>query len=53
MSNAEHLIENAIVCIENKEGYEAFSKAKYNVEMSKMSQIHRIFLDMIIFGWPG
>lgn len=34
MTNAEHLIENAITCIENEKGYEFFAKQSINREMA-------------------
>lgn len=35
MSNAEHLIENAICTIEANQDYEDFASQKYNIEMAK------------------
>ena len=39
MTNAEHLIENAICCIENGETYEDFSGAWYNKVMAEENNI--------------
>lgn len=39
MSNEEHLIENAVSCIEREKEYEDFANAKHNIEMSKVSNI--------------
>ncbi len=40
MSNEEHLIENAVSCIERREQYEDFANAKHNREMAKVSNIN-------------
>ena len=34
MSNEEHLIENAVCCLERGQNYEDFADAKYNREMA-------------------
>ena len=39
MSNEEHLIENAVFCIERGGKYEDFAGAKINIEMAKYSKI--------------
>ena len=39
MTNAEHLIENAIICIEGGKIYEDFADARYNREMSSQTNI--------------
>ena len=39
MSNEEHLIENAVCCLERGGEYEDFADAKHNREMAKMSGI--------------
>lgn len=39
MTNAEHLIENAVCCLEKNESFEMFSSRKYNVEMAEMQHI--------------
>lgn len=39
MSNAEHLIENAICCLERGEEFEEFASRKYNIEMAEMQHI--------------
>ena len=39
MSNAEHLIENAVSTIENNGDFTEFSSAKHNQNMAKMSRI--------------
>ena len=40
MTNAEHLIENAIMCLEKGNDYDAFVDAKHNREMSRVSGIN-------------
>lgn len=40
MSNEEHLIENAVFCIERGQNYEDFADAKHNREMAKWSKIN-------------
>ena len=40
MSNEEHLIENAVFCIERGQNYEDFAYAKHNREMAKWSKIN-------------
>lgn len=40
MTNAEHLIENAITDMEAGENFELFSSKKYNKEMAEMSGIN-------------
>lgn len=40
MSNIEHLIENALVNIENKYPHEDFFDAKHNIEMAKACNIN-------------
>jgi len=37
MSNAEHLIENAIVCLRDKKEFKDYSESKVNVDMVKVS----------------
>ena len=39
MSNEEHLIENAVCCIERGGNYEYFADALYNRDMAKASKI--------------
>ena len=39
MSNVEHLIENAICCLENNEEYADFAKQNYNIIMAEESNI--------------
>lgn len=39
MSNCEHLIENAICCIERHGSFEDFCRSKVNKEMSKMEDV--------------
>ena len=40
MSGAQHLIENAIMCIENEKSYEDFSNAYVNKQMSDVYNIN-------------
>lgn len=40
MSNEEHLIENAVFCIERGQNYEDFADAKHNREMAKWSKMN-------------
>lgn len=40
MSNAEHLIENALVCLENGGSFEGFAAGKHNQLMSAYSNIN-------------
>ena len=42
MSNAEHLIENAVCCLERGQSYEDFADAKYNREMAEACRIDLI-----------
>ena len=46
MSNEEHLIENAVTCIERKGEYEDFASAKHNIMMAKISNIdlHQVWM---------
>ena len=37
MSNAEHLIENAIVCFRDKQEFDYFSSMEINADMVKVS----------------
>jgi hypothetical protein len=37
MSNSEHLIENAIVCLRDKKEFKDFSESKINIDMVKES----------------
>lgn len=39
MSNAEHLIENAICCLERGEEFEEFASQPCNIEMAEMQHI--------------
>ena len=40
MTNAEHLIENAICCLERNESFEVFSSQKFNIDMAEMQKIN-------------
>ncbi len=40
MTNAEHLIENAIIDMENRKDFEYFSSQKHNKLMSEMCNIN-------------
>ncbi len=37
MSNAEHLIENAIVCLRDEKGFKEFAESKVNIDMVKIA----------------
>jgi hypothetical protein len=39
MTNAEHLIENAVCCLERNEEFEEFASRKHNIEMAEMQHI--------------
>ena len=39
MTNAEHLIENAVCCIERNEEFEEFASQIHNIEMAEMQHI--------------
>lgn len=50
MSNEEHLIENAVCCIERGGEYEDFADAKHNRKMAEASKIDlRQIWDMAIY----
>ena len=50
MSNEEHLIENAVCCLERGGKYEDFADALYNRDMAKASKIGlRQVWDMAIY----
>ena len=40
MTNSEHLIENAICCLERGESFEIFSSRKFNIDMAEMQKIN-------------
>jgi hypothetical protein len=40
MTNAEHLIENAVCCLERKESFEIFSSQQHNIDMAEMQKIN-------------
>ena len=40
MTNAEHLIENAICCLERNESFEIFSSQQHNIDMAEMQKIN-------------
>lgn len=50
MSNAEHLIENALVNIKNKDPHEYFFEARHNIEMAKACNISLdVVYDMAVY----
>ena len=40
MTNAEHLIENAICCLERGESFEEFASQQHNIDMAAMQKIN-------------
>lgn len=42
MSNEEHLIENAVCCLERGQSYEDFANATHNKEMAEICRIDLI-----------